>query len=153
MGTGTGALGGGGGIRLRSPLVPQDLSQQVRYETASDCSNHHKATKNPITQGDWILLRRRWDSNPRRLAPARFPSVWNGPLSDSSKVSKQIIDDCCVCERGVEDIDRYPTPPCQAIFYQLVLPITSLKFSNGFPEIAKFVHLDDTFRNLAFSVD
>lgn len=30
-------------------------------------------------------LRRRWDSNPRRLTPARFPSVWNGPLSDSSK--------------------------------------------------------------------
>lgn len=28
-----------GGIRLRSPAVPQDLSQQVRYETASDCSN------------------------------------------------------------------------------------------------------------------
>ena len=30
-------------------------------------------------------VRRRWDSNPRVLAHKRFPSVRNGPLSDSSR--------------------------------------------------------------------
>ncbi len=29
-------------------------------------------------------MRRRGDSNPRVLSDARFPSVWNEPLSDSS---------------------------------------------------------------------
>lgn len=32
-----------------------------------------------------LEVRRRWDSNPRVLAHKRFPSVRNGPLSDSSR--------------------------------------------------------------------
>ena len=39
--------------------------------------------------------RRRRDSNPRALASARFPSVWNKPLSDSSIFSCSLFAVSC----------------------------------------------------------